>query len=225
MIERVRILWRRAHPFGVMVAASVPEGAPTEADIGRLHPQEQAALLHRKGFSAATWVAGRIALAEALADVGAPRKAVLTDDRGAPAAPTGYVVSLSHKTTIAVALAAVDDGARLGVDVENAEPDRARIARKVLTPAEMAIVEGLEGEARWLEVLGRFSIKECVYKAIDPFVRRYVSFMEAEIPELIERPRVQLSLTAGEGPFEVEATWAPGEPSYAAVRIRETSKP
>ena len=61
-------------------------------------------------------------------------------------------------------------------------------------------------EARWRAVVMRFSIKESMYKAVDPFVQRYVGFHEAEV-ELGPPPRAHFQLARGEGPFAVEATW------------------
>ncbi len=68
-------------------------------------------------------------------------------------------------------------------------------------------MDALAPEARWRAVVTRFSIKEAMYKAVDPFVRRYVGFKEAEV-ELGPPARARFCLEHGEGPFLVEATWA-----------------
>jgi 4'-phosphopantetheinyl transferase EntD len=193
-------------PRGIVRAVAIPEEAPPAFVIASLTPGERA-------FSAAfpparhsTWVAGRLALASALSALGAPRASLLADARGAPLLPRGFVGSVSHKRQIAVALATVDEGARVGVDVEDLGPLRQDISRRVLTAAEHAAVDALLPEARWDAVKIRFSIKESIYKALDPFVQRYVGFKEAEI-DLGPPVAVRLSLAGGEGPFAVEATW------------------
>ncbi|HUJ60777.1 MAG TPA: 4'-phosphopantetheinyl transferase superfamily protein [Kofleriaceae bacterium] len=114
---------------------------------------------------------GRGALRDALGAA----VAILADDRGAPILPAGWLGSVSHKRGRAAALVAPDrgDGARIGVDLELAAPPRQPIERRILTPRE-AHVTGRE-------VALRFAIKEAIYKAIDPFVRRYVAFTEVEL--------------------------------------------
>jgi 4'-phosphopantetheinyl transferase EntD len=57
-------------------------------------------------------------------------------------------------------------------------------------------------------VLLRFSVKEAIYKALDPFVRRYVAFREMSVsPRADGTAEVRPHLPAAEGPFEIEATW------------------
>ncbi|MCB9571084.1 MAG: 4'-phosphopantetheinyl transferase superfamily protein [Kofleriaceae bacterium] len=129
------------------------------------------------------WVAGA---ARARRSPGRRRCAwpLLADDRGAPVLPAGVLGSVSHKAGLAVALATGDGAAagwRVGVDVEAVTGARVDISRRILTDAELAEVAGLDGEARARAVALRFSIKEAVYKAIDPFVRRYVGFREVAV--------------------------------------------
>jgi enterobactin synthetase component D len=195
-----------AHPFGALHAVAIPRTPPPPEVLARLLPEERA---HAAGLSAprlATWVAGRLALGAALASAGAPRVPLLPTSRGAPALPDGFAGSLSHKETIAVALAAPRAGAHLGVDVEVLRPLKVDISRMVLTDAERAAVDAGAGEARWREILIRFSIKESIYKAVDRDVQRYVGFKEAEV-DPGPPARARLSLRRGEGPFAVEARW------------------
>jgi 4'-phosphopantetheinyl transferase EntD len=102
---------------------------------------------------------------------------VARDDRGAPVMPAGWLGSLSHKRELAAALVAEDDGsgARIGLDLEEAREPRQPIERRVLTARELA------GLASRRDITRFFAIKEAIYKAIDPFVRRYVGFQEVEI--------------------------------------------
>lgn len=97
--------------------------------------------------------------------------------------PGGAVGSISHKRDLAVGMAAVDDGWTLGVDIEAHKQLTRDISRRVLMPVELTELDrlGLAGYERTLAVLMRFSIKEALYKAIDPFVRRYVGFREVSV--------------------------------------------
>ncbi len=168
-------------PYGVLRAVSIPTTPPSSEALARLLPEERAFADGLPPVRLSTWVAGRLALAAALAELGAPRTPLLATARDAPALPPGFVGSVSHKKQIAVALAAADAGAHVGVDVEEAKPLKVDISRRILTDTERAIVDALPAEARWRAVMARFSIKESIYKAVDPFVRRYVGFTEAEV--------------------------------------------
>jgi enterobactin synthetase component D len=222
-----------AHPWGAVWGVAIPDGAPPREVIARLHPEEQAAAEGMPPLRVPTWVAGRLALAAALGELGAPRVALLSTPRGAPAVPRGFVGSVSHKKRVAAAIACVDTGACVGVDVEQAAPLRYDIARHVLGPEEIAVVDALPPELRWRGVVARFSIKESIYKAIDPFVRRYVGFKEAHVElgdeargDGAREARVRLSLAEGEGPFAVEATWSEEDGLFVtAARARLSAGP
>jgi enterobactin synthetase component D len=165
-----------------------------------------------------TWIAGRVALRAALEDLGLETGPILVTDRGAPLMPEGVLGSISHKKELAVGLAARADGTgQVGVDLEKDAPLRIDIARRVLTERELEQVERLSPEARHSQVLLRLSCKESIYKAIDPFVRRYVGFQEVT---LIPRPdggaSVTLDLIQDEGPFAVEVRWQRVETALGA---------
>jgi 4'-phosphopantetheinyl transferase EntD len=124
-------------------------------------------------------IAGRAALRALLPDAGA----IGRDDRGAPILPHGFIGSVSHKRDRVAAVVAADDGARIGVDLEHAGPPRVDIAHHILTDVERAALDAAEvtGDALGRAVTLRFAIKEAIYKAVDPFVRRYVGFREVEL--------------------------------------------
>lgn len=145
-------------------------------------------------------IAGRTALHATLAEL-APAlagTAILADDRGAPVLPPGWVGSISHKGTRAAALIAPAGDARIGIDLELAAPSRQDIARWILTAREQATLTD-RGRGATL----RFSIKEAIYKAVDPFVRRYVAFTEVELDVLDEG----IAHVASELPLAIETTW------------------
>ncbi len=128
------------------------------------------------------------------------------DDRGAPVMPAGWLGSLSHKRAHAAALVAPDDrsGARIGVDLEDARAPRQPIERRILTPRELAAI------ADRRDITRAFAIKEAIYKAIDPFVRRYVGFLEVELVE----GRVITAL-----PFAID-TWSCEQDGYFIATAR-----
>ena len=83
-------------------------------------------------------ICGRTALHDALASL-EPNLAtspILADDRGAPVLPAGWVGSVSHKGERGAALVAPVSEARVGVDLELAQPSRQDIARFILTRRE-----------------------------------------------------------------------------------------
>ena len=141
-----------------------------------------------------------------LSGVDAP--AVLPDARGAPALPGGVVGSVSHKDAIAVALVA-RGAAPVGVDIELDAGPRQDLSSHVLTEAEAAeLPPPANPVARAREVLLRFSAKEAIYKAVDPFVRRFVGFKEVSVRPLADgRAEVRSHLPPGEGPFAIEVRW------------------
>lgn len=120
--------------------------------------------------------------------VDTPDVAILRTARGAPVLPASVSGSITHKRTLA--MAAVAPRARglqhVGLDLERrpTSDDLARpsIARKILTAREFATLEQFRDDLAAREhTLVHFAIKEAVYKAIDPFVERYVRFTEVEI--------------------------------------------
>ena len=139
-------------------------------------------------------VAGRTALHVALDDFTRP---ILADDRGAPILPPGWVGSLSHKSARAAAIVAPAGGGQIGIDLELAAAPRQDIARRILTPREQAALPD-----RGRAVTLRFAIKEAIYKAIDPTLRRYVGFLEVELEFDAGRCAVSSQL-----PFAIEVAW------------------
>lgn len=140
---------------------------------------------------ASTFVAGRRALCEALGEtVEIPRGA-----RGAPVVPRGHG-SIAHKAgperVVAAAIAAPH---LVGIDLERAVPPRQAIERRILTPREQA---ELGDDRRQVALV--FALKEAIYKAVDPVVRRYVGFLEVEL-DLAART-VTSAL-----PLEVDVWW------------------
>jgi enterobactin synthetase component D len=131
-----------------------------------------------------TFVAGRVALRAALASRGLTAEdAIGSDDRGAPVFGRARV-SISHKEDVAVGLVVADaDAEHVGIDVEDLSELKLDIAPKVLTAAELEVLAQAvrAGARRDTLIRTAFSMKEAIYKAIDPVVRRYVGFREVEV--------------------------------------------
>ena len=77
-----------------------------------------------------------------------------------------------------------------------------------MTPAELSRLQSIPESLRRREVILYFSIKEALYKAINPLLGRYVSFQEASVlPSPDGSVAVTLDLSKREGPFAAEARW------------------
>jgi len=206
----VEVLFEVTLDHGRCVAVALPEGdeaiATMAAELLLSEEREAAAALgpvRRRG-----WVGGRVAMREALARIGKMAPPILADERGAPRLPSGLAGSISHKEHVAVALVATEEAAKVGVDVEVDAPRGRDIAGKVLRPEELAAVEGMAEDERARAVLLRFSAKEAVYKALDPYVKRYVGFLEIAVA-LSEDGTGEVTpyLPEGEGGFAFEVRW------------------
>jgi 4'-phosphopantetheinyl transferase EntD len=200
--------WTLAH--GLCVAVRLPPATETVDALsqGVLRPEELAMASTMTAVRRRTWLGGRVALRLALQRAGLDAAPVLVDDRGAPTLPHGVAGSISHKEELAVALVARETGgARVGVDVE---ADRRRpidISSRVLTPVELGEIAHLAPADREREVLLRFSAKEAIYKALDPFVRRYVGFHEVCVSPRVDgtadvRPRLPEKTS-----FAIDVRW------------------
>ena len=216
-------------------------GLPLPAHLDRATlltglPDEERALQVPWGEPRArTFAAGRHVLRAALRETGVDVQGpIMKTPRGAPLLPEGVLASVSHKDELAVAIACLDDGegARIGVDVELFEDARVKaggkridVSRHVLTSRELAELTGLDDERRHRALLTRFSLKEALYKALDPFVQRYVGFLEVEARVHDDgTASFLLALTHGEGPFVVDGAWAivedPMPSVITLVRVR-----
>jgi len=184
-------------PHGTVALVDLPD-ASVDSALAALAPEEQVLASGLSSVRRRELIAGRTALRALLAPELAHHP-LLPDDRGAPVLPAGWVGSVSHKGTHAAAIVAPasDPRAHVGVDLEVAAPARQDIARWILTKREQ---ETLADRGRGATL--RFSIKEAIYKAVDPFVRRYVAFTEVEL-EVAEG----VAYVSSELPLAIETTW------------------
>ncbi len=208
-------------PHGWLGIAPLPQISETvdeclaRACPYEIHDDEWRFVRTLRGYRRSTFIGGRVALAAAANASGIACPASLPNPRGAPIVPTTLRASVSHKfdprpvpgddsPSVAVALLAQahSQDERIGVDVEHLVPRKRSIERHVLTPREQERVSKLSDSARALEVLRVFSWKESLYKALDPFVERYVGFKEVEVvDEGDDRASFRFRLRPNEGPF------------------------
>ncbi len=190
-------LFQRRLPHGLCVAVALPplignDEAPPELEraLSRLTPEELDLARPFKMRRLVPFVGGRIAMASALEAVDAipehlsQRPSILATPRGAPKLPPGLRGSISHKADLAVALVDADPANtdwQVGVDVENVVLPRTDISRTILTARELALYQSVAESARAWELMARFSLKEALYKALDPYVSRFVGFQEVEV--------------------------------------------
>ena len=174
-----------------------------------------------------SWIAGRLALREAFRDLGVEPGPILATGRGAPALPSDLAGSISHKRTLAVGLAArCEAGARIGVDLETSPPAfasagearaqaRPDVRLRVLTRDELARLERVPEENRQRTVILHFSLKEALYKAIDPLVGRQVAFHEASMtPRPDGSASIALALSRDDGSFWAVGFWTEVEDHF-----------
>lgn len=218
------VVIREGHPFGMLAGVAMPgELTPVPGEVlDRLHPTERAYAETLRGFHQVQWVGGRLAAAVAVRMLGRRPEPVMADDRGGPRCASGVTLSISHKRTLAVALAARPELGSIGVDVEDLHPPRLLVAPRVLTAAELATVEALPVACQWTAVVTRFAIKEAIYKALAPQLRRYIEFNEAEVvpdPSGLAEVRLKLAEPAEDVKIEARYSWL-DERVLAAVRAR-----
>jgi 4'-phosphopantetheinyl transferase EntD len=211
-----------ALPHGLCAGLHLPtDPDPVPAAVlARLHSSERAAAEALKGFRQIEFTGGRLALATLFGDLGARRAAVLSDEHGAPALPEGFAGSISHKRDLVVALLA-RGGPGVGIDIEETGRDRPGVAERVLCPDELEEVRQLPLERQWTDTVIRFSVKEALYKALFPFMKRYIGFGEVAVwpsqgglvriePRVEEWSRYQI---------DARATWV-GDRVLSTVRAR-----
>ena len=179
------------HCVGIAIPAVV-----TRELRAALHPEEQRLLDTLPSGRQPSFAAGRVALRVALHTVGAPEGPLLVDDRGGPLLRSGARGSISHKRALAVGLAAPASHPvfwNVGVDVEEMRPLKVDISNRVLTEGELTRWRGMPTSERDHDLITRFSLKEALYKAVNGFLRRFVSWRAVEVTSIDEQGRVSFA--------------------------------
>ena len=205
------LAYTRGMRHGLLGAVHLPESSDPvpESVLKRLLPEEQAHARTMRGFRQVQWVGGRLAAREAVNALGLSMGPLLTDNYGAPKASKSLSVSIAHKRHLAIAMVAQRRHGFIGVDLETGGRSRMGIAPRVLTAAELGEVHELAPERQWNSVLMRFAIKEAIYKALAPRMRRYIGFHEAVVqPHTDGSVDVSLQLEDGASPeLEAQYVW------------------
>lgn len=167
---------------------------------------------------------GRLAAREALARLenGPSDRSVGYGASGEPLWPEGVLGSISHVRGFACAVAVPAASNRfIGIDL--AFPAQKRdcdaLYRFVVNEEEIAILHSLEPKGCDVDIGNRlmnvFSAKECVYKAVFPFARRFLSFSVAHLRAYVETdigtaPSCRIQVEVREelgGPFVKGSLW------------------
>jgi enterobactin synthetase component D len=114
---------------------------------------------------------------------------VLADPDGLPVFPANWTGSIAHTARMAVAAIAPAGEYTIGVDLEEMAPERPAIAEVVLCEGEPA--------RDWIALLRTFCLKEALFKALYPQLRRFVDFKEARVQTEGDRARFELHLDCG----------------------------
>ena len=137
--------------------------------------------------------AARIVARALLGSLGYPGIAIPRSETGAPVWPSGVIGSLAHDEDVAVAaIARAGRFSGLGIDVEPAVPLPPGLSSLIATPAERRCYRPEIIESRIL-----FSIKEAVYKALNPLDGIFLDFQDVEVDLSAHRAVARSGRTIG----------------------------
>jgi 4'-phosphopantetheinyl transferase EntD len=136
--------------------------------------------------------AARVVARDALTRLGAPSSALVKDADGAPLWPSGYVGSLAHDATYALAAVAREkDVWALGADLEPDLPMAEEMVELVATPAERG-----RYDADLLRSAVLFVVKEAVFKAVFPREKCFLDYHDIEVDLHAGRARTRYGAIA-----------------------------
>lgn len=123
------------------------------------------------------FTAGRVAAREALQQLGHTSTAIPVGAARMPIFPSGFVGSISHASSHAVACAAELKTARaIGLDIEQLDPTLdVALAERIGHRSELLWLQQEPSEIR-TRILTMFSAKETVYKTFYPAVREFFGY-------------------------------------------------
>lgn len=156
----------------------------TRADLDEnLYPEEEALVERSVEKRRREFATARACARDALAGLGAPRRAILAGPKGEPLWPLGFVGSITHCDSYrACAVARAGELKALGVDAEPDLPLPEGLLGDIALPEERELLRDLARRApgpNWDRLL--FSIKESVYKAWFPLAERWLGFEDAVV--------------------------------------------
>jgi 4'-phosphopantetheinyl transferase EntD len=171
------LAWLRgALPAGCAAAAS-----PVSTSAPDLFEEEAALLRHAREGRRREFQAGRAAARAALNALGVPPGPILVHRAGYPAWPDGFVGSITHTRTLAIAVVGpIASVSSLGIDLEDDSPLDADL-RPLIRRTDEA--EGRDDfPARGLDADKlRFVAKEAFYKALFPLRGRFLEFTDVTV--------------------------------------------
>ena len=151
--------------------------AIAEGDELGLLPEEQRAFARSVIKVQRASGAARIVARKLMQRAGIAPRPVLKGAAGMPQWPDGFVGSIAHDSTIAVAaLARRTDHLSIGIDVEPAEAIEPDLVEIVATERERSGLADAPIQGRLL-----FAIKEAVYKAVYPLDRTFLEHHDVEV--------------------------------------------
>ncbi len=165
------------------------------------------------------YLAGRLCAASALRQLSGTPSFPARGADNAPCWPQGITGSITHSHGWAAALVGHSAAWRgLGLDAEHLLPPARseRLAGEILTPAELQHFQQLADEQRAAYLTLCFSLKESLFKALYPLVRRRFYFQAAALVEQADNGRVRLQLRE-----DLDAEWTRGTCLEGQFGIRE----
>ncbi|HYQ37316.1 MAG TPA: 4'-phosphopantetheinyl transferase superfamily protein [Pseudomonas sp.] len=191
----------------------------TEGDFARSGLTPPPAIARAAHKRQSEFLAGRLCAASALRQLSGHASFPARGADDAPCWPAGTTGSITHSHGWAAALVGPSDAWRgLGLDAENLlSSDRAeRLAGEILTPAELQHFQRLPVAARGTYLTLCFSLKESLFKALYPLVRRRFYFHAAALVEQADNGQVRLQLRE-----DLDAEWTVGACLEGQYGIRE----
>ena len=219
-------------PAGVELVAMPVAAAPAAT----LFPEELELVGDAVAKRRHEFATGRECARRALARFGLPPAPLLRTAGGGVQWPAGHTGSITHSD--AVAAAAVVAAARvpgLGLDVEELGRLRDALLKRILTPAELAVLQAVPEADRQLLATRAFCAKEALFKCLQPLLNHWFGFQEAEVllgvgaPGRIEADGERLAIRLGPGltdlmpaGWRLAARCASGDGLVAAIVWVET---
>ncbi|MGY6535723.1 MAG: 4'-phosphopantetheinyl transferase family protein [Pararhodobacter sp.] len=175
--------------------ATLAETASHDSLDAELHALGQVTKKRRAEF-----LAGRLALRRAQAQMGIPPFALLPGKDRAPVWPKGFCGSISHAGDQAVAvLGSMSDWRALGVDLEIDAPFPKDLLETVLTRKEQMRLSAFQVPPRAAQLI--FSAKECVYKAQYPLTGLLFGFDMLDVTLYQDQGRFDAVFQQNAGPI------------------------
>jgi enterobactin synthetase component D len=176
--------WRLALPEARFSALCFETQALCDTNLGAWELALPDRLTTAAAKRRAEFLGGRLTARRALAELTGSPATPAQDPERLPRWPAGTVGSITHSRGLAAAVVAGQEACRgIGLDAEvemTAERAR-RLAPQILVASERAWFDDLPGERQGEFLTVAFSLKESLFKALYPLVRRRFYFPHAQV--------------------------------------------